>query len=209
MRLPVAILAVLAVACSEPARLPGEAEVAGVLRSSDRLYTTEYVVRKIVTFDDVKSLSGRVFGRDFDLQLPLGSRKIAIPMDARLKAYIDFSEFSPADVVITEGEPRRLRVTLPAPQVVLTSTSIDHEGVREYTGAMRSRFSDAEMARFEQQGRAVILASASALGIEETAKRQAVESLLPLFVPLGFAPEDVYIEFRPGRPAVINQAGGL
>ena len=64
------------------------------IQKTSRLYTTEYHIHKIVTHDDVVRLKGNLLKQDFDIPLPLGERKVAIPMDATLKAYIDFSEFS-------------------------------------------------------------------------------------------------------------------
>ena len=56
-----------------------------------RLYTTEYHIHKIVTHEDVLKLKGNLRKQDIDITLPLGERKVAIPMDATLKAYIDCS----------------------------------------------------------------------------------------------------------------------
>ena len=63
------------------------------IQQCSRLYTTEVKVHKIVTHDDVVRLKGNLMSKQFNIPLPLGDRKIAIPMDATLKAYIDFSEF--------------------------------------------------------------------------------------------------------------------
>ena len=63
------------------------------IRKHSRLYTAEYRIKKIVTHDDVKRLKGTFLGKQFDMKMPIGDRKIAIPMSAKLKAYIDFSSF--------------------------------------------------------------------------------------------------------------------
>ena len=55
------------------------------VQKCSRLYTAEYDVHKIVTYDDIVRLKGNVLNRDFNIKLPLGDRKIAIPMDAKLK----------------------------------------------------------------------------------------------------------------------------
>ena len=60
------------------------------IQKCTRLYTTEYRIHKIVTHDDVLRLKGSLLSQGFDIPLPLGERKVAIPMDATLKAYIDF-----------------------------------------------------------------------------------------------------------------------
>ena len=66
------------------------------IQKCSRLYTAEVKVHKIVTHDDVIRLKGSLLQKDFNFKVPLGERKIAIPMDATLKAYIDFSQFSVA-----------------------------------------------------------------------------------------------------------------
>ena len=53
-----------------------------------KLYTTEVRVHKIITHDDAKRLKGSLLGQNIDLTLPLSKRKIAIPIDATLKAYV-------------------------------------------------------------------------------------------------------------------------
>ena len=54
-----------------------------------KLYTAEYHVHKIVTHDDVLHLKGTMLKRGFDIKMPIGDRKVAIPIDAKLKAYND------------------------------------------------------------------------------------------------------------------------
>ncbi len=80
------------------------------IQKTSRLYTTEYHIHKIVTHDDVVRLKGNLLQKDFDIRLPLGERKIAIPMDATLKAYIDFSDFSEANI---ERDGDRITILLP------------------------------------------------------------------------------------------------
>ena len=162
------------------------------IQKCSRLYTTEYRIHKIVTHDDVVRLRGRVFSTDYDLPLPVGERKVAIPMDATLKAYIDFSDFS-SDQVQRRG--RRVIVTLPDPRVVLTESKIDQEGIREYVALMRSHFSDRELSVYEQQGREAILSSIPELGIIEAARASAARLLVPILVQMGFKESDITITF--------------
>ena len=113
------------------------------VQKCSRLYTAEYDIHKIVTYDDIVRLKGSVLKREFDLRLPLGDRKIAIPMDAKLKAYIDFSAFSERNI---ERRGKKITVILPDPKVVLTSTKVDHANTKEFVSLTRSRFTYAEMA---------------------------------------------------------------
>ena len=68
------------------------------VQQCSRLYTTEYRIHKIITHDDKMKLSGSFMKQDFSVNLPLGDRRIAIPMDATLKAYIDLSSFSDKNI---------------------------------------------------------------------------------------------------------------
>ena len=163
------------------------------IQQCSRLYTTEVKVHKIVTHDDVVRLKGKLMNQSFSIPLPLGDRKIAIPMDATIKAYIDFSNFSEQNV---ERDGDRITILLPDPQVVLTSSKINRDEIREYVGLTRSHFSDKELTGYEQQGREAILKSIPGLGIEETARENAARVLVPLLTDMGYDERNVTIAFR-------------
>ena len=158
-----------------------------------RLYTTEYHIHKIVTHDDVLKLKGNLLSKDIDVTLPLGERKIAIPMDATLKAYIDFSDFSERNI---ERHGDKITIVLPDPQVVLTSSKINQHEIREYVGLTRSHFSDKELSSYEQQGRQAILNSVPRLGIKQQAQANAARVLVPMLTEMGYREEDLTIAFR-------------
>ena len=158
-----------------------------------RLYTTEVKVHKIVTHDDVVRLKGSVLKQDFNVKVPLGDRKIAIPMDATLKAYIDFSQFSEKNV---ERSGEKITIVLPDPKVVMTSSKIDQKSVREFVALSRAHFSDAEMSSYEQQGREAVISSIPSLGIIETAKVNAARVLVPMLTEMGYREENITIAFH-------------
>ncbi len=158
-----------------------------------RLYTTEYHIHKVVTHDDVLRLKGNLLQRDFDIPLPLGERKIAIPMDATLKAYIDFSSFSEENV---ERVGEKITILLPDPKIVMTSSKIDRDGIREYVALTRSHFTDQELTNYEQQGRKAILANLPARDMVEKARQDAARVLVPMLADMGYQEEDVIIAFR-------------
>ena len=158
-----------------------------------KLYTTEVKIHKIVTHDDVVRLRGNMLSKNFDIPLPLGERKIAIPMDATLKAYIDFSEFSEQNI---ERHGQQIVVLLPDPQVTLTSTRINQKEVKEYVGLTRSHFTDKELTSYEQQGRQAILNNIGNMNIIETAKENAARVLVPMIAQMGYREEDITIAFR-------------
>lgn len=163
------------------------------VQKCSRIYTTEVKIHKIVTHDDVIRLKGTILAQDFNIKMPLGDRKIAIPMDATLKAFIDMSDFSEKNV---ERDGQKIIITLPDPQVTLTSSKIDQKGIKEYVGLVRSHFTDAEMADYEQQGRAAIIASIPQLGIISTAQENAARVLVPLITLMGYQEQDIVIQFR-------------
>ena len=163
------------------------------VQKCSKLYTAEYRVHKIVTHDDALRLKGSLLKKQFDIKLPMADRKIAIPIDAKLKAYIDFSDFSEKNI---ERDGKKITIVLPDPQVSMTSSKIDQKNVRQYVALTRSEFSDAELADYQQQGRKAIIESIPKMGILESAQRNAAKVLVPMLKELGYAEEDITIAFR-------------
>ena len=163
------------------------------VQKCSKLYTAEYRVHKIVTHDDALRLKGQLMSKQFNLKVPLADRKIAIPMDAKIKAYIDFSEFSEQNI---ERSGNQITIILPDPQVVMTSSKIDQQNVKQYVGLTRAHFSDEELANYQQQGREAILQSIPDMGIEETARANAAKVLVPMLAQLGYEEQNITIAFR-------------
>ncbi len=192
------VTAILATGCAktEPAdTAPSAADVVMQLQSADRLYVSEYIVHKIITAEDLNRVRGSLLGYDFTVDLAIGQRKIAIPMDASIKAYIDFGTVTESDIVVTDNPPS-VAVTLPEPKAELVSSKIAHDEIKEFRGIFRSRFSDAEISELERQGREVILAAIPRMGIVNTAKANAREVLIPILAQAGFAPENITVNFK-------------
>ena len=163
------------------------------IRKCSKLYTSEYNIRKIVTYSDEPRLKGKVLGHEVDMKMPVGDRKIAIPMNVTLKGYIDFSDFSEKNV---RREGQRIVVTLPQPQVAVTASKIDQAGIKEYVSIIRSRFSDEEMAEFEKQGRQAVVNSIPRLDINETTAVNAAKILIPMIVKMGYDEKMITIELK-------------
>lgn len=158
-----------------------------------RLYTTEYKIHKIVTYDDELRLRGSIFDHDFDLPLPLGDRKVVIPMDATLKGYIDFEGFSSKNVW---RQGNHITIVLPDPKVMLTSSKVDQKHIKEYVSLTRAHFSDKELASYEAEGREAIIAAIPQMGIVESAREGAAILLIPLIEQMGFKEENIRVVFR-------------
>ncbi len=163
------------------------------IQKCSKLYTAEYKVHKIVTHTDQLKLKGSILQQVFNIQLPIGDRKVAIPMDATLKASVDFSQFS-ANNIRRNGQ--KIEIILPDPEVTMTSSRIDHENIKKHVSILRSNFTDAEMTSLEKQGRAAILNSVPKMGIIDMAKDNAARTIIPMIVQMGFNEQDITITFR-------------
>ncbi|MBP5339882.1 MAG: DUF4230 domain-containing protein [Prevotella sp.] len=174
---------------------PAEAvDTLGVLLSNiqqcSRLYTTEYRVHKVVACESNREVGA--LGISIGLNV-FGQRKVVIPMEATLKGYVDLGLMT-ADNIERQG--RQITVTLPDPQVMLTATRIDHEGIKHYVTGFRDDFTDRELALLEAEGREAIINDVPRMGIERAARASAVRLLIPIFEQMGFAQEDITISFR-------------
>lgn len=163
------------------------------VQKCSRLYTAEYKMHKIITHDDEIRMKGKFLNQNYDVALPMGSRKIAIPIDATVKAYIDLSSFSEKNV---RRFGDKIDVTLPDPRIEMTSSRINHGEIRKYVALTRQNFSDKEMAGYEQQGRQAIINDIPQTGIMEMAKESAARVMVPFFVGMGFNERDITISFR-------------
>ncbi len=170
------VFAALAVAgCSRkqtPQQQPESVDTIPMLvmqvQKCSRLYTAEYKMHKIITHDDEIRMKGKFLNQDYNVALPMGSRKIAIPIDA----------------------------TVPDPRIEMTSSRINHGEIRKYVALTRQNFSDKEMAGYEQQGRQAIINDIPQTGIMEMAKESAARVMVPFFVGMGFNEKDITISFR-------------
>ena len=114
-------------------------------------------------------------------------------MNATLKGFVDFSNFS-IENIRQEGD--KIEIILPDPQVALTSSKIDREGVKEYVALLRSNFSDEELTAYEQQGRQAIIKTIPKMGIVERARQSAANVLIPIIEKFGYKKEDITVSFR-------------
>lgn len=163
------------------------------IKRCSRLNTAEVKVHKIITHDDVTNLSGKILGKEISIDLPTGKRKVAIPLYATIKASIDMGKITDQDIV-RDGD--RIEIFLPQPEVSITETHIDHDGVRQYVALTRSNFSDAELQSYEKKGRDEIQKDIPKLGIKEMARESAARQLVPIMQMLGFKDSNITISFR-------------
>lgn len=163
------------------------------MQSCSRLHTAEVKVHKIITHDDVMKLSGTVLGKQISLNVPAGKRKVAIPLYATIKASIDLTKLS-TDGIIRHGD--KIEVFLPQPDIVITETHIDHDGIKQYVALTRSRFSDEELQSYEKQGRAAIERDIPRMNLIALSRESAARQLIPIIEAMGFKEQDITISFR-------------
>lgn len=164
-----------------------------LIQKCSRLYTAEAHVHKIITHDDQLDLKGSFMKKDFNIHIPGSNRKVAIPMDATIKAYVDFEGFSQKNVS-RKGD--KIEIILPDPKLVLTNSKIDHKAVKQYVSLTRSDFTDAELTKLEQQGRQSIINDIPNIDLMEQAQFSAANTLIPMLIDMGFKEENIKISFR-------------
>ncbi len=163
------------------------------MQSVSRLHTAEVQVHKIITHDDNARLTGSILGKEMSVDLPIGTRKVAIPLFATIKASVDMSQLTPDDIVRTGDY---IEIYLPHPQVVITETHVDHDGIRQYVALTRSRFTDEELQEYQRQGRETIERDLSTMNIEEMARENAARQLVPIIRAMGYDETKITISFR-------------
>lgn len=163
------------------------------ISACSRLYTSQYDLRKILIYTDTTTLNGNFLNRQVKVNVPFSDRRIAIPVTATAKGYIDLGRLKKSDIV-RQGD--KLEIILPDPEIALTATAIDHAGVKQKVGLLRHRFSDEEVTDIQQKGRAELIKSLAQTNILEDAKENAARVIIPLAVQCGYREENVTVTFR-------------
>ena len=163
------------------------------VQKCSRMYTSSFKVHRIITHADQLKLKGSILSKDFSINIPAGDRKVAIPIDATLKGYIDFSKFSDQNVIY-DGD--KVEIILPDPEVELTSTQIAHDKVNAQVSWLRSDFTDEELSYYEKQGRQSIIESVPEMQVVDRSRASAAHILIPLISQLGFDKDNITITFR-------------
>ena len=162
------------------------------IQSCAELNTTEYKLHKIITLNDEKRLQGHILGQNINLKLPVGERKIAVPMDVTLYASIDFRQFSPQHI---RKEGDRLIVTLPEPQIKWVASKINHADIKEYVTGLRTDFSDKELTDITRQGEEAVRKDIPSLGLLEQARKDATALIVPILTRMGYKEEHIEVVF--------------
>ena len=159
----------------------------GSLSNCSRIYTAEWNIHKIVYFSDTVST---FLGIKFN---SFGDRKLIVPIDAKVKSYVDMGQISEKDIHIdSEGV---ITMILPKPKVEITSTKIDWDAAKSYVSFYRSSFSEREKSDLLYQGEKSIRDEVSRLDLDAMAKHTAARAISPLVKQLGFSDHKINIIF--------------
>lgn len=158
------------------------------VRQQSKLYTTEYEIHKIILYSDNTRFGGKLL----DIPVP-GTRKVAIPIDVTLKAYVDFSEFSERNVLIADS---MCIITLPDPKVDVTASKVDHSKTRQYISMTRTKFSEEEISELTAQGEDSIVKHINNFGIIEQSRKDCARILVPIMMKMGFDAHNIMIRYR-------------
>lgn len=191
-----ALLTTIFLACGKGDEQRDDVELPDIVmqvQQQARLYSTEYRLHKIITQDDTRQLQGSILNQKYKLDLPLGKRSIAVPIEATVKTFVDFGEFSEKNVK-RNGE--KIEIILPDPQFEITSTRVNHDEVKQYIPLLRSNFSDAELTALTQAGRAAVAKDLPRLNLTESARQNAARTLIPLLSAMGFDESQITVTFR-------------
>jgi len=191
-----ALLTTIFSACGKGDEQSDEVELPDIVmqvQQQARLYSTEYRLHKIITQDDTRQLQGSILNQKYKLDLPLGKRSIAVPIEATVKAYIDFADFDKENVK-RSGE--KIEIILPDPQFEIISTRVNHDEVKQYIPLLRSNFSDEELTALAQAGRAAVAKDLPRLNLTESARQNAARTLIPLLSAMGFDESQITVTFR-------------
>ncbi|MCI7598648.1 MAG: DUF4230 domain-containing protein [Prevotella sp.] len=163
------------------------------IQKDSRLYTAECHIHKIVTQNDVKKINGSFLNKKFSVDLPFSSRQVAIPMDATVKAYVDMGKVTEENI---HRNGKKIQIVLPDPQLVVTSTKIDHKDMSSYVALLRDKYTDKELTAIERQGRDAMMADIPQLRIIEQSRASAARIIIPMCTALGYEEKNVTVTFR-------------
>lgn len=187
------ILSVFLLGCSKSNQKSPMEIALPMINNCSKLHTAQYNVHKILTYEDMTAIEGSIFFEKISIPIP-GERKLVVPIDATIKAYVDFSLITKENINV-DNNGEKVTITLPNPQIVLSSAKIDYKNEKQYLSWNRSKFSNEEKENFIKQGRASILASMANSDIIDRSRVNAFKALQPILVSAGFSPENITVTF--------------
>lgn len=161
------------------------------LQQCARIYSSEYKIHKIIVNSDQLKLQGNIINRKVDVNVPSGTRKIAIPIDVVIKGYTDLAQISEKNITV---EGKKISIILPDPQFTVTSVKIDRKNIAQTRELMRSQYQEEDINRLTKQGVQSLYKDLPWNEFIETARSNAAYTLFPILQAMGF--EEIHIHYR-------------
>ena len=164
------VLAALFITGCKPKEPDMKARVLGMSQNLE-LGTVEYIVKKVIKFDDQQKYT-------------VGDRKILFNSTAYLKAGIKLDNFNENDIIINDKQ-----ITVYLPHAELLSFDMPAEEIStvfENYGVFRSKFSADEQNEILKKGEEDIRADSPNLGILKDAEDNAKDMFEAMLSQLGF-----------------------
>lgn len=172
------VLATLFMAGCKPKEPEMKTRVFGMTQNLE-LGTVEYIVKKVIKFDDQQKFT-------------VGDRKILFNTTAYLKAGVDLDGFTENDIYINGKD---ILVRLPHAKLLSFNMPAEETStVWENYGVFRSKFNAAEQNEVLKKGEEDIRADIPNLGILEDAEENAIDIFTAMLSQLGF--EKITVEFK-------------
>lgn len=172
------VLAALMLSSCKPKEPDMKTRVFGMSQNLE-LGTVEYIVKKVIKFDDQQKFT-------------VGDRKILFNTTAYLKAGVDLDDFTENDIYINGKD---ITVRLPHAKLLSFNMPVEETStVWENYGVFRSKFNATEQNEVLKKGEEAIRADIPNLGILEDAEENAIDIFTAMLSQLGF--EKITVEFK-------------
>lgn len=163
------------------------------IQKCSRLYGTEVHIHKIITHSDTKAIKGSFLQKAFSIELPMSDRKVAIPLDLTVKAWVDMGSFSSENI---KKNKEKIEIILPDPTITLTATKINHKDIKQHVSFVRSDFSNDELYAYAQKGKQAAMNDVAQLNIIPKAQANVAQTIIPMIKQMGYDEKDITISFR-------------
>ncbi|MBK3495701.1 DUF4230 domain-containing protein [Viridibacillus sp. YIM B01967] len=141
----------------------------------------------------IERSDNKIFGQEIGLNLPGTKRDLLVVIPGGVKAGVDFSTITEADIKLNE-EKKTATITLPGAKI-LGEPTIDFDNVQVFSneGLFREKADISEAYELANEAKKQILEEATTQGVLNTAKKNVQSSVSDMFALVGYK---VKVEFK-------------
>lgn len=162
-------------------------EIVYSTRRVSKIYTAETTIKKEIYMS--KELVAKVFGHSMNI----GDKSIIIPLIIKAKSFIDLSKFSQDNFEIKRN---KIIITLPKPEIEITSKKIDVLNIQRSVSWYRSDFSSQEIDSLSKIAiNSIKWTEEETFSIDEEAKLNAKKEITKVLRKFDFTEENIEINF--------------